>query len=114
MASCVAEDEKSVFGKYVAATPCGNSTLTLRSDHSFIQEEHANNIFRKRSGQWRLSHQWVIFKVDVDDATDRTSFIPIPGAARVERLPKGFTMGPLIINCPDSAHEFDYVKPWLG
>jgi hypothetical protein len=27
-----------------------------------------------------------------------------------ERFPRGILMGPIIVKCPDSSHEIDYVK----
>jgi hypothetical protein len=111
--ACVVTHDEDIAGTYIAKTPCATITLAVSVDHTFVQR------VRTFSGETNeLRGKWA-----VDVNTGWTSFEPFLGfsrsergergtgySAKVERLPEGLTMGPMIITCPDSAHEVNYVK----
>jgi hypothetical protein len=88
-------------------------TLVVNPDHSFVQSAQT-----RTGGTNRLTGKWSVDKKDqtitfepfldfLNDAQGRqvggASFPP-------EILGLGIRMGPIIVKCPDSDHQIDYVK----
>ena len=110
---CRVTSERFIVGTYRAEAPCATITLQVNHDHSFVQS------IRTHSGETnRLTGRW-----SVDKAEKTVQFEPFlefleEGLGRqisgfsspVEMLPRGITIGPEIVKCPDSKHEIDYVK----
>jgi hypothetical protein len=108
---CRVTSERLIVGTYRAEAPCETITLVVNRDYSFVQSvrTHTGEINRL-SGKWSSDKYGVTFKpfldfLDNGQGSQRAfaGFLP-------EVMPRGITMGPIIVKCPDSDHEIDYVK----
>jgi hypothetical protein len=117
---CHVTNERAIVGTYKAETSCVTINLTLGSDHSFAQKvKTTSGETRELTGKWSID-RWKaepnpITTVDFDTFLDFSKDyhgVGGPGGTgfRPERLPQGITMGPIIVKCPDSDHEVNYVK----
>jgi hypothetical protein len=118
---CHITSERFIVGTYRAEASCVTITLVLNRDHSFVQS------VRTKTGETnQLKGKWFIRQWSIDHRTQETvdfdSFLDfhedyhgrdgVPGETGFtpELLPKGITMGPIIVNCPDGPDQIDYVK----
>jgi hypothetical protein len=111
---CFATNDASVTGTYTAAAPCVTITLVVNKDHSFLQtiRETPGKTYQ-RSGRWRLDHGGsFFFESNADQSLRGIYKVGFPPDGTVERWPRGKLLGPIIVTCPDSAHEIDYIQPW--
>jgi hypothetical protein len=111
--ACFVLSETSVVGTYTARAPCGTATLEIKRDHSFLQTVRgASGEQYTRSGLWTLNGTGVMsFSVTTDHSTGaNVCKVDVPPITRVERWPRGKTIGPIVVICPDSPHEVDYVQ----
>lgn len=105
--------EQTIVGTYRAEAPCATITLIVNRDHSFVQSVRTNSgEANQLSGKWSVdkAHKTVDFEPSLDFIDDDRGrrirgsiFVP-------ELMPRGLTMGPIIVKCPDSPHQIDYVK----
>jgi hypothetical protein len=116
---CSVTNERSIVGTYRAEASCVTITLVLNPDHSFLQTArtssgHTNQV----NGKWRIdnsnkSFEIVDFEPFLDfqiDHRGRNGEGPGETGFHAERWPRGILMGPIIVECPDSAEKIDYVK----
>jgi hypothetical protein len=111
---CQVTSERSIVGTYRAEAPCETIILELNRDHTFIQSvrTHSGEINRLK-GRWWLdkSDNIVMFDHFLDFLNDGRGDRGGGGTGfKAERMPRGITMGPIIVKCPDSDHEIDYIK----
>jgi hypothetical protein len=114
---CYVTSERSIVGTYRAEAPCATITLALNPDHSFVQAVRTSAGESKQlTGKWSFGQgadgnklvyvdRFLDFREDYHgrEGTGGTGFIP-------ERWPRGILMGPVIVQCQESAHKIDYVK----
>jgi len=110
---CRVTSERAIAGTYKAEAPCETITLVVNSDHTFVQSVHTSiGEVRRLSGRWSMDRRgggltFVPFLDFLNDGAGRQTrgagFWP-------ESLPRGLTMGPIIVKCPDSQHQIDYIK----
>lgn len=110
--ACYTTSDRFIVGTYKAESPCSNITLIVNRDHSFAQrvqtrDGKANSI----SGVWVVDAKgWITFKPFLDFLNNTQGQQLEAAIFRAELLPKGITLGPFVIKCPDSDHQIDYVK----
>jgi hypothetical protein len=110
--ACPVTSERFIVGTYRAESPCSDITLVVSRDHSFAQSVHthaggANQV----SGKWTIDEKgWITFKPFLDFLNDDQGRQLEAAFFRPEVLPRGITMGPVVIKCSDSSHQIDYVK----
>jgi hypothetical protein len=112
-AGCEITSERFLVGTYRAEAPCVTITLAVNRDHTFAQDARTKQGEANRlTGRWKIdSSQIVTFEPFLDfieepcgrDGNGGTGF-------RAERWPRGITMGPIIVKCPESSYKIDYVK----
>jgi len=92
-------------------------TLVMNEDHSFVQSVRTTSGDSKQiTGRWKIEESRQGVKtVDFDSFLDfsndfRGSQVGEGTGFWPERFPRGILMGPIIVKCPDSSHEIDYVK----
>lgn len=111
---CSITNEKYIVGTWQAEAPCEAITLSVNRDHSFVQSVRTSSgDLRSLLGRWHFDsiRGWIDFEPFLDFANDTNGRrVASFGSPHVELLPKGPTMGPLLIKCPDSFHQIDYVK----
>lgn len=111
--ACTVTNERRIVGTYRAECPCVSITLILNRDQSFVQRVRpASGETKELGGKWFVRDKIVHFTPFFDFSQDyrginsgvgETGFIP-------ELWPRGMTMGPIVVQCPESAYELDYVK----
>jgi hypothetical protein len=110
--SCRVTSERFIVRTYRAESPCVTITLVVNRDHSFVQSVHTHaGEINQLSGSWSVDKSGVVtFKPFLDFLNDDhgrqlgyTSF-------SAEVMPRGITMGPVIVKCSDSGHRVDYIK----
>jgi hypothetical protein len=110
---CHVTSERFVVGTYRAEAPCETVTLVLNRDHSFVQSVRTKvGETNRLTGRWTVDGRtaWVDFQPFLDFRED-VHGIQVGGASYVaEVMPRGITMGPIIVKCPDSDHMIDYIK----
>jgi hypothetical protein len=109
--ACHVTSERLVVGTYRAKAPCATITLVVNRDYSFAQTVHTNTgETNQLSGKWSMDKSGVTFQPFLDFLNDdhgrQLGFASFPP----EVMPRGITMGPIIVKCPDSDHQIDYVK----
>jgi hypothetical protein len=108
---CRATSERSIVGTFEAQSPCNTVTLQVSKGHTFVQSVSTSLGPAKHiSGTWELKHGTVYFRPFLDFATTVEGEQRNGASFEVERGPFTTTMGPIIVKCPDSSHELDYVK----
>ena len=110
---CQVTSERFIVGTYRAEAPCVTVTLVLRRDHSFLQSARA-----KTGDTNQLIGKW-----SLDGKTARVDFQPFLdflegdhgrqigwASFTADMMPRGISMGPVIVKCPGADNEIDYVK----
>lgn len=62
------------------------------------------------SGKWILDNDGVTFKPFLDFLKDDHGRQIDFAIFSPEVMPRGITMGPVIVKCPDSGHQIAYIK----
>ena len=110
---CHVTSERLIVGSYRAEAPCETITLVLSLDHSFVQSVRAKSgDTNQLTGKWAMDGRgaWVDFQPFLDFREDGHGR-EVGGASFVaDMMPRGISMGPVIVKCPGSDHEIDYVK----
>lgn len=110
---CRVTSERWIVGTYRAKSPCVTITLVVNRDHSFVQTVLTNSGGTNQVvGKWTVNSKtaWVDFKPFLDFRNDAHGR-QVGGASFIaDAMPKGIAMGPIIVQCPDSGYEIDYVK----
>jgi hypothetical protein len=118
---CHVTSEQLIAGTYRAESPCATIILEVNRDHSFVQSVRTRSSeIKQLKGKWRI-RQWEadhqgVKTVDFEPFLDfREDWHGREGGQgetgfRPEWWPRGVLMGPIIMKCPDSAYEIDYVK----
>jgi hypothetical protein len=109
--ACHVTSERFIVGTYRAETSCETIVLAVNQDHSFVQSVHTRTTeINRRSGKWSSDNYGVTFRPFLDflnegkgSQLEFASFSP-------EVMPRGITMGPMIVKCPDAIHQIDYIK----
>jgi len=110
---CHTVNESKLIGTWRAEASCVTITLVVNPDHSFVQSvrTHTDEINRL-TGRWSLDRRdkMMTFRPFLDFLNDRNgrqmgfaSFPPVVMGPVIE-------MGSIIVKCPDSDHQIDYVK----
>ena len=100
-------------GTYSAQSPCAQITLIVNRDHTFLQLVKTGNVELNRlSGKWKFdqSSKTLDFTQFLDFHEDFHGRVIGFFSAPADLLPKGVTMGPIIVQCQDSGYEVDFVK----
>ena len=111
--ACNTVNESRLIGTYRADSSCVTITLAVNPDHSFVQSVQTHT-----GGTNQLAGKWSVDKKDETitlepflDFLNDTQGRQVGGASfSPEMLGLGVRMGPIIVKCPDSVHEIDYVK----
>jgi hypothetical protein len=110
---CNTVNESRLVGTYRADGSCVNIMLVVNPDHSFVQSAEA------RSGEInRVTARWSVDKKDgmitfepFLDFLNDTHGKQVGGASfPPESMGLFVRLGPVIVKCPDSDHQIDYVK----
>jgi hypothetical protein len=111
--ACRVTTERFLVGTFRAEAPCETVTLVLNRDHSFVQSVRTKiGETNQLTGKWTVDRRtaWVDFEPFLDFRED-VHGRQVRGANYIpEVMPRGITMGPIIVKCPDSDHEIDYIK----
>jgi len=119
LTGCGPVSESRLKGEYHAETPCAKISLILNSDHSFVQSLQTADGGRKHvTGTWRAdnrSDEGLSTRVNFDlaflDLVNDSRGRVVGGASLVaERVGLSVHIGPVIVACPDSAYEINYVS----
>jgi hypothetical protein len=111
---CSVSDERVIVGSYNAEAPCTTISLAMRADHTFVQiaTDGFGHTMKTNVGHWSLKNGWVhfepflLFQYDPKGGLGSLS-------AQPERLPRGTTIGPELVRCPDGQlSKTDYIKPY--
>jgi hypothetical protein len=111
--ACTTVKESRLVGTYRADGLCVAITLMVNPDHSFVQSAET------RTGETnRLTGTWSVDKKDKTitfdpflDFLNDTRGKQVGGASFTpEMTGLGIKMGPVIVKCPDSDHQVDYLK----
>ena len=64
------------------------------------------------SGKWRVDRNYrtVRFEPFLDFLDDTRGRQIANDDFSADVMPRGISMGPIIVKCPDSSHEVDYIK----
>jgi hypothetical protein len=110
--ACHVTNERFIAGTYRAESPCSDITLVVNRDRSFTQSVHTRTGGASQiSGRWTIDEKgWITFKPFLDFLNDDQGRQLEAALFRPEILPRGITMGPVVIKCPDSDHQIDYIK----
>ena len=110
---CRTANESRLVGTYRANASCVTITLVVNKDHSFVQSAQARSGETNRlTGRWSLDKKdkMMTFEPFLDFLNDDhgrqlgfASFSP-------ELMGLVTEMGPVIVKCPDSDHQINYVK----
>lgn len=110
---CNTVNESRLVGTYRADGLCVAITLTVNPDHSFVQSAETRTGEKNRlTGKWSVDKKdkTVTFEPFLDFLND-TQGKQVGGASfPPETTGLGIKMGPVIVRCPDSDHEVDYLK----
>ena len=110
---CRVTSERFIVGTYRAEAPCVTITLEVNRDHSFVQSVRTHSgEANKLVGRWSVdtSERLLNFEPFLDFLDDSRGRQVGGMSSPVELLPRGITIGPEIVKCPDSTHEIDYIK----
>jgi hypothetical protein len=105
--------ESRIAGVYRAKAPCVTITLALNQNHTFLQSaQTTSGETTQLAGTWSLDSkfQTVVLKPFLDFSDDTHGRKVTFGSYKPERWPRGILMGPIIVRCPESSDEIDYVK----
>jgi hypothetical protein len=110
---CPVTSERFIAGTYRAEAPCGTITLVVNRDHSFVQSvQMKSGDANQLSGKWHVERNYrtVRFEPFLDFLDDTRGRQQRERGFSADVMPRGISMGPIIVKCPDSSHEIDYVK----
>jgi len=102
-----------MVGPYKAEAPCVTVDLVLNKDHYFTETVRTKaGETRRLNGHWRFDKTYndIEFKPFLNFLEDNRGYQISRFVSGIEALPKGIVMGPIIVKCPDSSHEIDFVK----
>ena len=110
---CNTVNESRLVGTYRADGSCVTITLVINSDRSFVQSAKTSTGETNRlTGRWSVDKKdkTMTFQPFLDFMNDthgrQIGFASFPP----EMMGWTIEMGPVIVKCPDSDHEIDYVK----
>jgi hypothetical protein len=110
---CRGKNEAQAVGKYSTGESCIEVTLRVNSDHTFLQKVTAKKIeINRLSGAWSLDKKtgFIHFKPFLDFLSDFHGREVGGFSAPVEGLGSTVELGPVMVKCPDSLGEMNYVK----
>ena len=109
---CQVTQERSIIGTYRAEAPCVTITLALKQDHMFMQSaQTASGGRNELVGKWYLGPDHdLILKPALGFSHSALGEKRDLSGGPVDRTPRGVAFGPIIVACPDSSHEVDYIK----
>jgi hypothetical protein len=109
---CHVTSERFIVGTYRAEASCAVITLVVNRDHSFAQSVRTNTgEVNQVTGTWALDEKgWITLRPFLDFLRDDHGRQLEGAFFRPELLPRGVTLGPIVMKCPDSDHQIDYVK----
>ena len=110
---CSSLNERQLIGTYKAEVSCVTISLVLRQDFSFTQTVRTSTGgFNELEGTWSLDR-----KTNSLSFTPFLDFIDNTSGKRVrssifspERIAISIALGPIIVKCPDSNAEVNYIK----
>jgi hypothetical protein len=88
-------------------------TLVLRRDHSFLQSTRTRTgDTNQLTGKWSLDGKtaWVNFQPVLDFREGDHGRLMGGASFTADMMPRGISMGPVIVKCPDVDNEIDYIK----
>jgi hypothetical protein len=110
---CSTVNESRLIGTYHGDGSCVTITLVVNADHSFVQQVQTRaGETNELAGRWKVDRK--------DKSITFEPFLDFLNDARGRQI--GFStlspevmgwmikMGPVIVKCPDSNHQIDYVK----
>jgi|HubBroStandDraft_1064217.scaffolds.fasta_scaffold410972_2 hypothetical protein len=110
---CRSANESRLIGTYRADTSCMTVTLVVNKDHSFVQSAQARSGETNRlTGKWSLDKKdkMMTFKPFLDFLNDDHGRRLTFASFSPELMGLVTEMGPVIVKCPDSDRQINYVK----
>jgi len=111
--ACTTTSEPRLVGTYRADGQCVAITLVLNPDHSFVQTAQTQTGKANRlTGKWRVDKKGntIDFQPFLDFLNNMQGRQVGGATFPAETMGLFVRIGPVIVRCPDSDHQIDYVK----
>jgi hypothetical protein len=110
---CSTVNESRLVGTYRADGSCVTITLVVNSDHSFVQSaETRSGEINRVTGRWNVGEKdrTINFEPFLDFINDRHGRQVGGASFPPESMGLFVRLGPVVVKCPDSNRQIDYVK----
>jgi hypothetical protein len=111
--ACRTVNESRLIGTYRGDGSCVTITLAVKPDHSFVQQvQTRKGETNELAGRWKLDKEdrSMTFEPFLDFLNDTRGRQVEFSTFTPETMGWMIKMGPLIVKCPDSNHQIDFVK----
>lgn len=110
---CSTVNESRLVGTYRADGSCVTITLSVNPDHSFVQNaETRTGETNRLTGRWSVDkrRKYIDFEPFLDFLNDDHGRQVGGASFPPQVMGLGIELGPVIVKCPDSNHQIDYIK----